>query len=285
MLHPKFQQTAIITILVAIASPAGALAQNDNDTVREAVAVLGQLTDQLSGEPVSTARVEFHPIEGQDAPVWEGVSDQAGMFVATGLVTGEYEFRAEVIGYAPIVSTVDFSQGGDVDLRVEMVPEAVALEPVLVAVRRATRLETRGFYERQAAGIGHFLTRADIEMRGPWRVADLFYGVPGARVIPGRPGQPVPTVLLRNNCNPLIVLDGSPISNRIRLDEILNPGDLEAIEVYHGASAPIQYTQFTTCGTIMVWTRETRLQEGQPFSWWRMLGAGVVVGVLYLISQ
>jgi len=285
MLHPKVHPTVFIAMLLAIAIPVNALAQNDNDTARDAVAVLGKLTNQLTGEPISTVRVAFHPIDGQDAPVWEGVADQSGMFVATGLVTGEYEFRAEVIGYAAINSTVDFPRGGDIDLRVEMVPEAVALEPVLVAVRRASRLETQGFYDRQAVGIGHFLTRADIEMRGPWRVADLFYSIPGARVISGRPGQSVPTVLLRNSCSPLIVLDGIPISNRVRLDEILTPGDVEAIEVYHGASAPIQYTQFTTCGTIMVWTREARLQEGRPLSWWRMLGAGVAVGVLYLFSR
>jgi hypothetical protein len=104
-------------------------------------------------------------------------------------------------------------------------------------------------------------------------------------VIPARAGQPAALVLLRNDCVPLIVLDGNPISNAIRLDELLHVADIEAIEVYHGSSAPMQYSQFTTCGTIMVWTRETRLLEGSPFSWRRLLAAGALVGVLFLISR
>jgi len=249
------------------------------------VAVLGRVIDIRSAEPIPSVRVAFRLPDTEGEPVWQGLSGSTGTFVTSRMEPGDYEVEVQMLGYADILNRITFALDGDVDLRIELVPEALTLEPVVVAVRRRSRLETQGFYERQAMGIGYFLNRADIEMRNPWRVADLFYGIPGARVIPATVGQPVPNVLLRRNCVPLIVLNGAPISNRIRLDDILHPQDVEAVEVYHGSSAPIQYSQFTTCGTIMVWTRETRLMEGQPFSWGRLLRAGGVAAALFLITR
>jgi len=273
--------------LLTAVLPAGAEAQIVPSSAGEGagVAVLGRVIDIRTSEPIPSVRIVFRLPDTEGDPVWQGLSGSSGTFVTARMEPGDYDVEVQMLGYADILNRISFVQDGDVDLRIELVPEALALEPVVVAVRRTSRLETQGFYERQAMGIGHFLDRADIEIRNPWRVADLFYGIPGARVIPATLGQPAPNVLLRGNCMPLIVLNGAPISNRIRLDEILHPQDLEAVEVYHGATAPIQYSQFTTCGTIMVWTREARLMEGQPFSWRRLLGAAGVVAALILISR
>jgi len=271
--------------LLTAVIPTGMTAQIVPSSAGAGVAVMGRVIDIRTTEPIPSVRIAFRlPNTGGD-PVWQGLSGSTGTFVTARMESGEYEVEVQMLGYADILSRITFAQDGDIDLRIELVPEALALEPVVVAVRRQSRLETQGFYERQARGIGHFLDRADIEMRNPWRVADLFYGIPGARVIPTTLGQPAPNVLLRGNCMPLIVLNGAPISGRVRLDEILHPQDLEAVEVYHGASAPIQYSQFTTCGTIMVWTREAHLGEGRPFSWRRLLAAAGVVAAIFLISR
>jgi hypothetical protein len=265
------------TLVVAQEEPR---AEQPEDGVTILVAVL----DRSLRTPVSSAEVVLSRVSEPDRR-WSGTTGEYGTIVTPALQLGEYEVRVEMIGYAPIAHRVTLAEAGDVDLSIEMVQEAVPLEPVVVAVRRRTRLETAGFYERRESQIGYYLTRDEIEARGPFRVADLFYTIPGARVIPARAGQPAALVLLRNDCVPLIVLDGNPISNAIRLDELLHVADIEAIEVYHGSSAPMQYSQFTTCGTIMVWTRETRLLEGSPFSWRRLLAAGALVGVLFLISR
>jgi len=273
--------------LLTAVMPAGAEAQVVPSSAGEGpgVAVLGRVSDIRTAEPIPSVRIAFRLPDTEGDPVWQGLSGSTGTFVAARMEPGDYDVEVQMLGYTDILSRITFAHDGDIDLRIEMVPEALALEPVVVAVRRASRLETQGFYERQAIGMGHFLERADIERRNPGRVADLFYGIPGARVIPATLGQPAPNVLLRGNCMPRIVLNGAPISNPVRLDEILHPQDLEAIEVYHGASAPIRYSQFTTCGTIMVWTREPRLMEGQPFSWRRLFGAAGVVATLFLISR
>jgi len=39
------------------------------------------------------------------------------------------------------------------------------------------------------------------------------------------------------------------------LDRV-SPQEVEAIEVYHGVSTPIEYTSmFSTCGVVLIWTR------------------------------
>lgn len=267
--------------------PALAAAQTEPlaDSPGNGIAILVRVTDRTTLIPVNSARVVLRLVsDGPDA-IWEGATRGNGTIVTPTLRLGEYEVTVDMLGFRPVAERVVLDESGDVDLRIELVPEAVALDPIVVAVRRRTRLENQGFYEREASQIGYFLTREEIEARGPFRISDLFYTIPGARVIPARAGQSAALVLLRNQCVPLIVLDGSPITIPIRLDELLNVGDIEAIEVYHGPSAPVQYSPFTTCGTIMVWTRETRLLEGDPLSWKRLVAGATILGLIILLGR
>lgn len=276
-----------LSLLVALWTPALVEAQTEPraERAQDGVTLLVTLIDRTSGLRVSSAQVVLQLVSDGPAAQWAGTTGESGTVVTPALQLGDYDVRVDMLGFVDVDQRVTLGEAGDVDLTIEMVPEAVPLQPIVVAVRRETRLETQGFYERRASQIGYYLTREEIEARGPFRVADLFYTIPGARVVTPSPGQPAPLVLLRNNCIPLIVLNGSPISNQIRLDELLNVADVEAIEVYHGATAPMQFTQFNTCGTIVVWTRESRLLEGKPFSWRRLLGAGAVLGFLFFISR
>jgi hypothetical protein len=280
------RRTAALTLVLA-AIPLAVAGQSVPTAQRgeAAVAVLTRVSDRATGEPISSARVFFVLATEGYFGQWDGTARDDGTVVTPQLRLGTYDVRVEMLGYSDVVDRVALQEAGDVDLRIEMVPEAVALEPIVVAVRRTTRLETQGFFERRAAGGGYFLTRQDIESRNPFRVADVFYAVPGARVQAPRRGEVFPRVLLRGDCVPLIVLDGTPISIPILLDELLQISEVEAIEVYHGASAPLQFTQFSTCGTIVVWTREARLMEGKPFSWKRLLAAGGIVGALLFLTR
>ena len=47
---------------------------------------------------------------------------------------------------------------------------------------------------------------------------------------------------------------------------MFQPGDLEALEVYHGPTAPIEYNGRSACGTIMVWTRSPPESAGLNLS-------------------
>jgi hypothetical protein len=167
-----------------------------------------------------------------------------------------------------------------------MVPNAVELEPLIVTVRRDSRLEREGFYQRQERGGGYFLTRADIDLRRPSRTSDLLMGIPGARVSSATLGQPGGGITLRDGCIPTIVMNATPITIPISLDELVNVQDIEALEIYHGATSPVQFAQFTTCGTIVVWLRERSAVEfGRPVTWRRLVGVAAVLGFALLATR
>jgi hypothetical protein len=61
-------------------------------------------------------------------------------------------------------------------------------------------------------------------------------------------------------------VDGVALVTPARIDMLFRPRDLEAIEVYHGPTAPIEYNGRSTCGTIMVWTRNPPEPAGHNMS-------------------
>ena len=66
------------------------------------------------------------------------------------------------------------------------------------------------------------------------------------------------------------------------IDEVISAGEVEGIEVYHGTSAPIQYVGITTCGVVMLWSRDP-VSRGRPFTWGRLLFT-VGFGVLFVFG-
>ncbi len=95
-----------------------------------------------------------------------------------------------------------------------------------------------------------------------------------------RSGEPV---RLRGGCTPIVVLDGLRLGNPIRIDDILTVNEVEALEVYQGSETPIQYTNITTCGVIMLWTRDPIAEEGAGFSWGRTITV-VAIGIAMIFG-
>ena len=156
------------------------------------------------------------------------------------------------------------------------------LDPVVASVRRRSRLEMAGFYQRRRSGIGRALTREEIEDQSPYRLADLFRQIPGAQIISGNDGFE-DSVRLRGGCTPIVVLDGLRLGNPIRIDDIRTVNEVEALEVYQGSETPIQYTNITTCGVIMLWTRDPIAEEGAGFSWGRTITV-VAIGIAMIFG-
>jgi outer membrane cobalamin receptor len=181
------------------------------------------------------------------------------------LLVGGYQIRVDALSYSSLNHIEIFPAAAVMDLRVEVVRVAYELEPLVVTARRPNRLERTGYYRREEAGVGHFVDLAEIQARQPLEVSDLFRSVPGARIIPGRFGSGG-DVRLRGGCSPQLVVDGVALVTPARIDGLFRPGDLEAIEVYHGPTAPIEYNGRSTCGTIMVWTRNPPEPAGYNMS-------------------
>ncbi len=251
------------------------LADRQSSGVQVRVAV----TDRTTLVPLSTVQVVLRLSTGDSELVWEGTTADNGVLVTPRLLLGEYTLELASLGFADFSQPLVLDEVGNVDVSVAMVPEALALEPLIVTVRRDSQLERQGFYERQERGAGYFLTRADIDLRNPSRTSDLMMGIPGARVSSARLGQPGGAVTLRGGCVPTVVLNGGPITIPISLDELVNVHDIEAMEIYHGATGPVQFAQFTTCGTIVVWLRErSAVQHPGASGWRRLIGLGAVLG-------
>ena len=188
-------------------------------------------------------------------------SDSAGRFQLPITPTSQYLLQVNALGYEPWT----------IRLRERMPPFSILLkaEPLQVegvqvtAQRRDPYLDITGFYQRKRAEIGTFITPEQIEQRKPGRISDLFHGVSGIRIICGQ--QPVGECRVATRrmnsvqtavCFPVIYLDEVPLE-RGRVDGLVPPQDLLAVEVYAGAArVPARYGGANNaCGVILLWTR------------------------------
>ena len=267
--------------LLGVGWPVVGLAQEaaaDGDA-EERIELAGTVVDRRTGEPLPAARVELLPFPAEGEPLWSGEADSRGRFRTESVPLGAYQLDVEMLPFTSLAHPIVFSEAGIVDVRVEMVRVDYELEPVVVSARRQTNLERSGFFERQERGMGHFVTRDEIETSAALRVSDLFWRIPGARVVRGGGGIERASVRLRGGCTPKFVIDGMMLQGPVVIDELLSTMHVEAVEVYHGANAPIRYTGQTNCGVVMVWTRDPVTTEGSPLTWKRV-AAVVGLGLL-----
>ena len=262
---------------VVVGWPTPALGQDPAaaEDTGEIVQLVGTVVDRRTGDPIPLAQVELFPfpVEGGE-PVWSGQSDGRGRFRTESIPLGAYRLDVEMLPFTSLAHPIVFSEEGIVDLRVEMVRVDYELEAVVVSARRQTVLERSGFLERQERGIGHFVTRDDIEASAALRVSDLFRRIPGARVVRGsRGGIESARVLLRGGCTPRVVIDGMMLTGPVVIDDLVATTQVEAVEVYHGSNVPVRYAGRSGCGVVMVWTRDPVTTEGRPLTWRRALVA------------
>jgi hypothetical protein len=118
-------------------------------------------------------------------------------------------------------------------------------------------LASRGFYRRQAAGHGWFLTRSDPEVKRSRTVSDVLRTVPGVNAR-GTTGRVLVASHRQPGACPLAVfVDG--LYTTIRNVDELTLEDIAGLEVYRGPSeVPLAYTAPSydrTCGALLVWSR------------------------------
>lgn len=290
---PTRAHAATLPFLLAV-FPGLVAAQAGDDarpsrTSSDSLDLLGVVLDAESREPIDgvavTLRRDTDPGTPTPRPL-SAVTDPDGRFLFRELEEGRYRISLERLGYGTVVDTVDYDP--DLGLRVEarLVPAAVELEPMLVAVEaRARHLENAGFYRRRAMGLGRFISREEIDRRNVMDVTDLLRTMPGVRLRYGSGIRAEPLVLMRGGCVAQVYVDGVPTTSPFYLDAMLQPGDVDAIEVYNASELPVQYGT-SSCGAVLVWTRLPRSDElGNPFSWRRSLIALGFLGAVFLLSR
>jgi hypothetical protein len=188
-------------------------------------------------------------------------SDSLGVFRFANIPAGKRELHFRRLGFAPKAVDTQIGEGTTVALAVVLEASATAIEGMTVEEATRRRQMLSDFYDRQASGFGHFVTRDQIEKRNPMNLSDMMRMIPGARLTPIRGGGQAALRFSRaqgtRDCPPQYWVDGVKTWN-LNIDDIV-PQDVEGIEVYSGASTvPPQFNTkegTTICGVILIWTR------------------------------
>lgn len=213
--------------------------------------VTGVVTD-AAREPVPNAQVT-----AVDASMRArgAVTDPRGRFNLGRFPAGPLSLNVRRLGYEVRAIEVKVGAGGK-STSVEIVLLAMPAELAGVAVTADPQGRLREFYQRRQRGtFGHFIDSDEIRRRGPSNASDLFRHVPGIS-IKNNPAAGGNAIRIRN-CQPMVWLDGQRTPGA-ELDEVIQPGDIAAIEFYSSsAGIPAQYFERGNrlCGLILIWTR------------------------------
>lgn len=244
--------------------------------------IQGVLLERESGAIVRDAEVIVRRLSGE--VVARGVSDEGGHFRLPTPTPGRYLISIRSLGYGGLEGeAVDVSHGQLTMLEIRMVPEALALDPLVVmAEPRAFHLEVEGFYRRMEGGLGRFIAPEVFEERRPRRSSDLLFEIPGVHVADRTTGSGGRAVYFRSGvrastfsggtlspadvCWPMIYVNrqlvstggyGSAGAEPTALDDLVATADVWALEIYR--SAPEIPPEFNGpnagCGVIVLWTR------------------------------
>lgn len=276
--------TRITTILVAFLAlvPLGAAAQS----------IQGNVVVEADESPLEGVHLLLLDADGEQHG--ETLSDEEGWFVLPVPRSGEWIVAADLIGYGDMRSEpVEVGPAEQVQVRIRMAVEAVALEPLVVTGRISyMNGDLQSFYDRmergRRSGLGDYISREDIENRGPFEPTDLFRGRAGIRTVRGRAGYGE-GLRMAGNCIPAIFIDGTHI-NRFNpndsLDDYVAVQSIEGVEIYRGSSSQVgRFHDPRGCGLVLVWTKRGIPEgEGKAFSWKRLVVGLALIGGLFLLK-
>jgi hypothetical protein len=240
----------IAALLLLAAAPAGAQS------------VGGSVLDDDSDEPVRTVLVELRTDRGRALATT--VTDSLGAFQMGVPGEGSYRLLLRRLGYQTVESplfAVAAAEAVEVSLRIAST--SISLTPLTITSRPEAplnlMLERVGFYQRERRQGGTFLRRERIERNNGGRLSDVLSELPGVRRQVVR-GVSVISLNRQRSCSPQVVLDGQPLIESTRIDDIVAIRSIEGIEVYRGpAEAPVEFAMRETgCGLLVIWTRGRR---------------------------
>lgn len=186
-------------------------------------------------------------------------TDTLGAFTINGLPTGTNELQFRRLAYEPVILSMQVPPDDTAQVDVTLGVVAQKLTGVVVQANAMRVEEMVQFENRRRHGVGHFITRSDIEHRNPMMLSDMVRSIPGAMLLPGDNGRPVLRFsrAARNNCPPQFFVDGIQVTG-FGIDD-MPPNDVEAMELYPGsAGLPPEFNRMQStvvCGTVVIWSR------------------------------
>lgn len=197
-------------------------------------------------------------------------ADSTGSFVAKLPRAGKYFIQTDRLGYSQSTSQVlEVAPDEVVEIAMLLSVHPLTVEPLNVTARSQPHnpyLEASGFYARKESGVGHFLTRAEVQRYSRLQVSEALRHVPGVRMV-RVDGRRFDAMISRasyaRRCLPAIFLDG--VLSRgggpqkptdVALDDLLPATEIEGIEIYSGpAQSPSAFSRYADCGVIVIWTK------------------------------
>jgi hypothetical protein len=185
-------------------------------------------------------------------------TDSLGKFLVTRLTPGLFDISFRRLSYAPMTLSLQVTSNDTTDVDVTLTMTADQLQTVVVQGKAERKRQIQGFEERRKLGMGHFITRTEIEQRNPLVLSEMARVIPGVQLTPTNiVGRMTLRFSRRPDCPPAYFLDGLFMTN-FNIDDV-PARDVEAVELYAGfAGLPPEFmrqmgTQF--CGAVVIWTR------------------------------
>ena len=256
----------------------------------DAQTLRGSVVEDATGAPLSGALVVLLD-ERRDVRT-ETVTGEDGRFELEVPGAGSYALVVSLIGYAGVESPpLPIGEIEEVDVEIRMAVEAVAIDPLVVRSRiNSPDSQLGGFYTRMArgrrSGLGHFISREEVDRMSPMESTDLLRMAPGVRVIPGRNGSGA-ALRMSGGCVPAIYVDGVQVNRyplgRTSLDDVVPAFSIEGVEVYRGSMSQVQgYHDPSGCGLVLVWTRRGT-DSGQPWSWKKFIAGMSLFAIVFFL--
>ncbi len=186
-------------------------------------------------------------------------TDSLGRFKFLRLAPGTFDVSFRRLSYTPLVVSLEVTPGDTTDVDLTLDAAAEALPTVVVQGAKEHSRDLDGFEDRRRQGLGHYVTRADIQNRDPLLLSDMMRTVPGTMLTPTNIlGRMVLKFSRSPSCTPNYFIDGLFVPN-FNIDD-MPVRDVEGIELYAGfAGLPGQFAKqmpgSKVCGTVVIWTR------------------------------
>jgi hypothetical protein len=201
-------------------------------------------------------------------------ADDRGRFRLERIVPGNHRLVVRHVGFAPLDQQVTFGPRTVVNRSLHLF-RTVELDSVIV---QASSDAIPEFDEDRKIGLGHFVTRLDLDKRRSSHLSEILETIPTVKVKRGPLGQAwVARARGRLSlsatgaqdgaeCYAAVFLDGKPVYGKIggegseRFDiNSLSPEQVESIEYFAGpAETPAKYSGLnSSCGVLVIWTRKS----------------------------
>jgi len=245
----------------------------------------------ISGAIVDSAGIPIpHAVLSVVGESLRVVTDSQGRF-RLAVPPGPKLLAARALGYRPLMWTVALVSGQEATGRIRLQQLSIVLPGITVTAEPYVSSRLAGFYQRQRIGFGKYIDAETIERRFTNSMADLLQGIAGVRVSPV-PGDPLNYLVNFSRCTVMglpaasaparaeapsdpwgtsispsstgrsgmstvgVYVDGFRVpGDPGQILAMINPADVEAIEVYRGPSELPAEFMSDDCAAIVIWTK------------------------------